>query len=119
MAALALAGIGIGTTVLPVTSSALCAVPPERSGMAASAANTSREIGALTGVAVLGSLVISRLHSSLTEQLNYLGIRLSARRTRLSTTDCTQRCTCPPGWRWPPGCSPSSPCAHVQPPPRP
>ena len=74
MAALALAGIGIGTTVVPVTSSALSAVPPERSGMAASATNTSREIGALTGVAVLGSLVISRLHSSLTGQLNHLGI---------------------------------------------
>jgi len=74
MAALALAGIGIGTTVVPVTSSALSAVPPERSGMAASATNTSREIGALTGVAVLGSLVISRLHSSLTVQLNHLGI---------------------------------------------
>ena len=76
MAALALAdiGVGIGTTVVPVTSSALSAVPPERSGMAASATNTSREIGALTGVAVLGSLVISRLRSSLTVQLNHLGI---------------------------------------------
>jgi len=74
MAALALAGIGIGTTVVPVTSSALSAVPPERSGKAASATNTSREIGALTGVAVLGSLVISRLHFSLTGQLNHLGI---------------------------------------------
>jgi hypothetical protein len=50
------------------------AVLPERSGMAASAANTSREIGAVTGVAVLGSLVISQLHASLTAQLNHLGI---------------------------------------------
>ena len=50
-AALALTGIGIGATVVPITSAALSAVPPERSGMAASATNTSREIGALTGVA--------------------------------------------------------------------
>jgi len=35
---------------------------------------TSREIGAVTGVAVLGSLVISQLHASLTAQLNHLGI---------------------------------------------
>src|SRR6185437_7727120 len=49
----ALAGIGIGTTVVPITSSVLSAVPAERSGMAASASNTSREIGAVTGVAVL------------------------------------------------------------------
>ena len=74
MVALALAGIGIGTTVVPITSSVLAAVPPERSGMAASAANTSREIGAITGVAVLGSLVISHLRSSLTAQLHHLGI---------------------------------------------
>ena len=74
MVALALAGIGIGTTVVPITSSVLAAVPPERSGMAASASNTSREIGAVTGVAVLGSLVYSQLHASLVAQMNHLGV---------------------------------------------
>jgi MFS family permease len=72
--ALALAGIGIGTTVVPITSSVLSAVPPERSGMAASASNTSREIGAVTGVAILGSLVNSQLRDSLAGQMNRLGI---------------------------------------------
>ncbi len=72
--ALALAGIGIGTTVVPITSSVLAAVPPERSGMAASASNTSREIGAVTGVAILGSLVDSQLRVSLATQMNALGI---------------------------------------------
>jgi len=72
--ALALAGIGIGTTVVPITSSVLSAVPPERSGMAASASNTSREIGAVTGVAVLGSLVYSQLHVSLVTHMNQLGV---------------------------------------------
>jgi EmrB/QacA subfamily drug resistance transporter len=74
---LALAGIGIGTTVVPITSSVLSAVPAERSGMAASATNTSREIGAVTGVAILGSLVYSQLHASLIAQLNHLGIPAS------------------------------------------
>jgi EmrB/QacA subfamily drug resistance transporter len=72
--ALSLAGIGIGTTVVPITSSVLAAVPPERSGMAASASNTSREIGAVTGVAVLGSLVYSQLRTSLATQMTALGI---------------------------------------------
>jgi len=72
--ALALTGAGIGTTVVPITSAALSAVPPERSGMAASAANTSREIGAVTGVAVLGALVNAQLHASLTSRLRHLGI---------------------------------------------
>jgi len=73
-AALALTGAGVGSTVVPVTSSALSAVPPERSGMAASAANTSREAGAVLGVAVLGALVNSQLHSDLTSRLKHLGI---------------------------------------------
>jgi EmrB/QacA subfamily drug resistance transporter len=73
-AALALTGIGIGTTVVPSTSAALSAVPARRSGMAASAANTSREIGAVTGVAILGALVNSQLQSSLLGRLKHLGI---------------------------------------------
>jgi EmrB/QacA subfamily drug resistance transporter len=72
--ALALTGIGIGATIVPVTSEALSAVPARRSGMAASAANTSREIGAVAGVAILGALVNSRLQSSLTGRLKHLGI---------------------------------------------
>jgi EmrB/QacA subfamily drug resistance transporter len=73
-AALALTGLGIGATVVPITSEALSAVPPARSGMAASATNTSREIGAVTGVAILGALVNAQLRSSLTSRLRHLGI---------------------------------------------
>jgi EmrB/QacA subfamily drug resistance transporter len=72
--ALTLTGIGIGSTVVPITSSAMTAVPAERSGMAASATNTSREIGAVTGVAVLGALVNAQLHASLVSRLVHLGI---------------------------------------------
>jgi EmrB/QacA subfamily drug resistance transporter len=70
--ALTLAGIGIGITVVPITATVLSAVAPERSGMAASATNTSREIGAVTGVAVLGSLVFSQLNASLGTNLAIL-----------------------------------------------
>jgi len=72
--ALTLTGIGIGSTIVPITSSALTAVPPARSGMAASATNTSREIGAVTGVAVLGALVNAQLHSTLISKLKILGV---------------------------------------------
>jgi EmrB/QacA subfamily drug resistance transporter len=71
---LAIAGIGIGTTVVPITSSVLSAVPAERSGMAASATNTSREIGAVTGVAILGSLMFSQVNASLATQMNQLHV---------------------------------------------
>ncbi len=63
--------------MVPVTSTVLNAVVPERSGMAASATNTSREIGAVTGVAVLGALVFSQLNSSLTSHLLALNVPAS------------------------------------------
>jgi EmrB/QacA subfamily drug resistance transporter len=72
--ALALTGIGIGACVVPITSSVLAVVPPERSGMAASTTNTSREIGAVMGVAVLGAIVIGKLQTALVASLNALGL---------------------------------------------
>jgi EmrB/QacA subfamily drug resistance transporter len=71
---LSLTGVGIGTTLVPTTATAMSAVPAERSGMAASAANTSREIGAVTGTAVLGSLVISQLLTNLNVSMGHYGI---------------------------------------------
>jgi EmrB/QacA subfamily drug resistance transporter len=73
-AALALTGIGIGACVVPITSSVLAVVPPERSGMAASTTNTSREVGAVMGVAVLGAIVIGKLQTSLVDSLTRLGL---------------------------------------------
>jgi EmrB/QacA subfamily drug resistance transporter len=73
-ASLSLAGIGVGSTVVPATSAALSAVPPERSGMAASTTNTSREVGAVAGVAVLGALVDAKLHSDIVARLQQLGL---------------------------------------------
>lgn len=73
-AALALTGIGIGACVVPITSSVLAVVPPQRSGMAASATNTSREVGAVMGVAILGAIVIGKLQTSLVASLTRLGL---------------------------------------------
>jgi predicted MFS family arabinose efflux permease len=72
-AALGVAGIGIGTCVVPVTSSVLGAVPAERSGMAASASNTSREFGAVTGIAILGAVVNAELRSGVVSRMTHLG----------------------------------------------
>jgi EmrB/QacA subfamily drug resistance transporter len=73
-ATLALTGFGFGTAVVPVTSVALAEVPPEHSGMAASATNTSRELGSVFGVAVLGALVNAHLTADLTRRLHELRI---------------------------------------------
>jgi EmrB/QacA subfamily drug resistance transporter len=71
---LPIAGLGFGIALVPVTSAALTVVPPQRSGMAASATNTSRELGAVIGVAVLGALVDSKLTGDLAQRLRALGI---------------------------------------------
>jgi EmrB/QacA subfamily drug resistance transporter len=71
---LAVAGIGFGIAVVPVTSAVLTIVPAARSGMAASATNTTRQLGAVFGVAVLGALVNAHLTSDLGDRLRALGI---------------------------------------------
>jgi EmrB/QacA subfamily drug resistance transporter len=76
-AALGLAGAGLGATVVPITSSVLAAVPPERSGMAASATNTSREFGAVAGVVILGALVNAELRAGLISRMTRLHLPAS------------------------------------------
>jgi hypothetical protein len=68
---LPLAGVGIGMLLVPVTSVPLTVVPPERSGMAT---NTSREMGAVFGVAILGSIVNAKLTGDLAARLKAIGI---------------------------------------------
>jgi EmrB/QacA subfamily drug resistance transporter len=69
-----LAGAGVGMAMVPVTSAALGSVPPEHSGMAASTTNTCRELGAVVGVAILGSIVNGQLTVNLVQRLTAIGI---------------------------------------------
>ncbi|GAB2487414.1 MFS transporter [Jatrophihabitans fulvus] len=62
--ALAVAGLGFGITVVPLTSAVLTHVPARDSGMAASATNTARQLGAVVGVAALGAVVNHYLTSA-------------------------------------------------------
>jgi hypothetical protein len=73
-AALAVAGVGFGVVVVPLTSAVLSAIPAAQSGMAASATNTSRQLGAVVGVVALGSLVNAHLTTDLTNRLAALDI---------------------------------------------
>ena len=68
-AALALVGFGLGLALVAVTSAVLTIVPAERSGMAASTVNTSRELGGVLAVAILGAVINGRLVSELNGKL--------------------------------------------------
>jgi MFS family permease len=74
-----IAGIGFGIIEVPVTSAALGSVPASHSGMAASTTNTSRELGAVAGVAILVSVVNGQLTVNLAAKLIAIGIPPSYR----------------------------------------
>jgi EmrB/QacA subfamily drug resistance transporter len=74
-----IAGIGFGIIIVPVNATALSSLPAANSGMASSAVNTSRELGAVAGVAILGSIVNGQLTVNLTARLIQIGIPASFR----------------------------------------
>ncbi|MFJ3594687.1 MULTISPECIES: MFS transporter [unclassified Streptomyces] len=57
---LALAGTGFALAMSPLTGAAIQAVSPHEGGLASGVSSTTRQIGAVFGVAVLGAIVRSR-----------------------------------------------------------
>jgi MFS family permease len=77
---LGLVGAGLGVIMVGANAAVLGVVPAERSGMAASAVNTSRELGAVAGVAILGSILNGQLTHDLVSRLNRIpGVPASIR----------------------------------------
>jgi EmrB/QacA subfamily drug resistance transporter len=71
--AVAVAGLGFGVAVVPLTSAVLGHVPAARSGMAASTTNTARQLGSVVGVAALGAIVNSYLRNDFGATLHARG----------------------------------------------
>ena len=74
---LGMAGIGFGLMLSPITAAVLAAVPPTRTGLASSMVNTSRQIGSVLGIAVLGAVVENQEASNLASSL--AGLHVPAR----------------------------------------
>jgi EmrB/QacA subfamily drug resistance transporter len=55
-----LLGLGFGLVNPPITNTAISGMPASRSGTAAAIASTSRQVGAVLGVAITGSLAAER-----------------------------------------------------------
>jgi EmrB/QacA subfamily drug resistance transporter len=72
--ALAGVGVGLGLALVAVTAAVLAIVPAERSGMAASTVNTSRQFGGVLAVAILGAVVNGQLVSELGRKLTALDV---------------------------------------------
>jgi EmrB/QacA subfamily drug resistance transporter len=73
----ALQGLGMGGTFAPATGSIMSAVPLDKAGVGSAVNDTTRELGAALGVAVLGTLLGSAYRSSL--DLSSAGLNASNR----------------------------------------
>jgi EmrB/QacA subfamily drug resistance transporter len=65
---------GMAMTMAPMTAAVMASVPMAKAGVASAATNTSREIGGVFGIALLGAIVTSSFKSGFTSRLVATGI---------------------------------------------
>jgi EmrB/QacA subfamily drug resistance transporter len=65
---LIVAGLGMGATFAPMTTTAMRNVQPQMAGAASGVLNTVRQVGSVIGTASVGALLENRLVASLTSQ---------------------------------------------------
>jgi EmrB/QacA subfamily drug resistance transporter len=61
---LVLGGIGMGSTMTPVTAAAMSAVPVDKAGVGSAVLNSMRQVGGSLGIAVMGAIVASGARSA-------------------------------------------------------
>jgi hypothetical protein len=64
----------LGSTFAPMTAAVMGAVGPQRAGLGSAMTNTSREVGGVLGIALLGTVLFDRLGSVLVPKLAELGL---------------------------------------------
>jgi EmrB/QacA subfamily drug resistance transporter len=67
-------GHGMGATMAPMTAAVMNSVGPQRAGLGSAMTNTSREVGGVLGIAVLGTILTTRLASAFQPAIAGLGI---------------------------------------------
>ena len=72
-------GHGMGATMAPMTAAVMGAVGPQRAGLGSAMTNTSREIGGVLGIALLGTILTTMLRRSFVPALDRLGLTGSVR----------------------------------------
>jgi EmrB/QacA subfamily drug resistance transporter len=67
-------GHGIGATMAPMTAAVMNAVGHQRAGLGSAMTNTSREVGGVFGIALLGTILTTRLKGVIGPALSNLGL---------------------------------------------
>lgn len=62
-------GLGFGLVNPPISNTAVSGMPAAQAGTASAVASTARQVGAVLGVAVLGSVVTTQFHKQLASRL--------------------------------------------------
>jgi len=70
--AYALLGVSLGTVNPTITHTSVASMPAKQAGVASAITSTSRQIGSVLGVAVLGSIAVTSLHRELSTNLSPL-----------------------------------------------
>ena len=70
----AVMGHGMGATMAPMTAAVMNAVGPERAGLGSAMTNTSREVGGVFGIALLGTILTTKLKSAIEPALTGIGL---------------------------------------------
>jgi MFS transporter, DHA2 family, methylenomycin A resistance protein len=76
---LTLLGVGMGITMAPATAAIMGSVESGRAGVASAVSNTSRQVGAVFGIAVLGAVLASHTRALADAALAGLGVAEPAR----------------------------------------
>ena len=67
-------GSGMALTMAPMTAAVMSSVEPEHAGVASAATNTTRELGGVLGIALLGAVVTSSFREHLVTRLTESGL---------------------------------------------
>jgi EmrB/QacA subfamily drug resistance transporter len=67
-------GHGMGATMAPMTAAVMNSVGRERAGLGSAMTNTSREVGGVLGIALLGAILSSRISSAFAPSIASLGL---------------------------------------------
>jgi EmrB/QacA subfamily drug resistance transporter len=76
----AVMGHGMGATMAPMTAAVMNSVGHERAGLGSAMTNTSREVGGVFGIALLGTLLTTRLRQSIEPALATIGLSADQQR---------------------------------------
>jgi EmrB/QacA subfamily drug resistance transporter len=67
-------GHGMGATMAPMTAAVMNSVGPQRAGLGSAMTNTSREVGGVLGIALLGAILTTQLKSAFAPAVANLGL---------------------------------------------